>query len=154
MKKTSEYKVDPIFDLLFSPIIVWVVWLFLVLLIRIAIVFFTGHEATISQESIDADIILGVLASVWHAWVWRKRAFLTASLVAAIEWGLLTTSAGYLFLVFIWSVPHDQALMMLKFWEGGLIGLLLFVMVVGPLIFGPVFGLFWHLRSQRAVPQP
>ena len=154
MKRKSEYKVDPAFDLLFSPIIVWLVWLFFVLVFRIIIVIFTGHEATISQESLDADIILGVLASIWHAWAWRKKAFLKASFVAAIEWGLLTALASYLFLVFVWSVPHNDTVVMLKFWEGGLIGLLVLVMAVGPLIFGPVLGIFRYLRSQRAAPQP
>ena len=153
MKKT-DYEVNPLFDIVFSPVIIWVVWLFAAYSFRFIADLFTGIQTTISQLSVGGDVVFGVLASIWHAWVWRKKAFVAASFMAAIEWPILTTVAVYLHLAYIWSVPHEQTLMMLKFWKGGEFGPLVLVSAFGPIVFGLLFGLARYFRSQRAMPQP
>lgn len=152
--KKSEIYVNPTFDLIFSPVIVWIVWLYAVFILRIVIVFFTGTETSVSEVSVDSDIVIAVLVAAWHAWVWRKKAFVKASLIAAIQWPVLTTIVSYLFLMFVWSIPHEQILVMMRFWDGGLVGFLALVFAVAPLILGPVFGLSWYFRSQMMVPRP
>ena len=128
--------------------IIWIVFLFSSVICRIILELFTGMHATAVEKILYSDMTLLMLAAIWHAWVWRKDAYIQASLIAAIEWPLATGLVGYLWLRYLWAIPHDELMASLRFWEGGAYGLLVIVSAVAPLILGPVFGLAWQLMPR------
>ncbi len=103
-------------------------------------------HATAVEKILYSDMTLLMLAAIWHAWVWRKDAYFQASLIAAIEWPVATTLAGYLWLRYLWSLPESEVVAELRFWDGGSYGLLVVSSALAPLILGPAFGLAWRLR--------
>lgn len=107
-----------------------------------------GMHATAVEKIIFSDLTLLIIAAIWHAWIWRKDAYFQAAIIAAIEWSIATGLIGYLWLRFLWAIPHSELMASLRFWEGGAYGLLVAVSAATPLILGPAFGLAWQLKPR------
>jgi riboflavin transporter FmnP len=144
----AEYDVDPIFDKLASPMIVWTVMVFASFIVRILLVTFAGIQIAVLGKFIYADLWLTVLASFWHAWVWRDKAYIQASIIAAIEWPLATLIFGYLLLSLYADMGGEEIWALFRFWDGGTAGIYVIAFILCPLVLGPVVGLVTAFRAR------
>lgn len=144
----TDYNVDPLLNKLASPIIIWIIFLFTSVVCRIILELFIGLHATAVEKILYSDLTLLAIAAIWHAWIWRKDAYLQVSIIAAIEWSLATGLVGYFWLRYLWAMPHSEIMTSLRFWEGGAYGLLVVCSALAPLILGPAFGLAWQFKHR------
>ena len=151
-RSLSDYNVDPVFDKLVSPMIVWTVMVFASFIVRILLVTFAGIQIAVLGRFIYADIWLTLLASFWHAWIWRNKAYIQASIIAAIEWPLATVILSYLLLWLYAEMSFEEISALFRFWDGGIVGFYLIAFIIGPLIVGPIVGMVTDFRSRRGGP--
>ena len=121
-----------------SALFIWVGMLVTVGLYVAISGFFVFRETGALDHVFYFAVICILGGSIWNASIWRAKGGLQASIVAACVWLVATILLYILLFHVVMGASLAEFLDLLKFWQGGTLGLLLLVLAIAPILIGEV----------------